>query len=767
VTIARRPAWRALLCALLCTAFLAALATAVGAAVRTPASTVKAGTVKAGTAKAGTVKAGTPKASATASTSGAAPVRHVVIVGISGLRWAQVTPANAPALWHLAQEGSVGDLVDYAQQPLACPADGWLTLNSGARAAAPVPCGAEPAVVPDGKGARIPQMPGIVAGNRQFDESPDWGLLGGFGGCATAVGPGAALALATAAGAVPAYLPAPSAVTAAVLARCPLTVIDLGTSTSPQRSLAPPLDATLGHISAELPPDTRLLVTAPGGTPGGRPHLELTVVTGPGYTGGLLHSTSTRQPGIVTLTDLTTTVTGWLGRPTPSYAVGARITSGARGSLAGVVGGLVGRDAAEQVWIGTHVWFFVVYALADVVLLGLPALLWRGPDERPRRRRARWWRVAGTFAAAVPAGTFLANLVPWWSFARPAVWLYATAVVAALIVGGLTLAVTRQSDRGSAGRWPRPVCLTGGVGTFGIICLFTLTVLGVDVMTGSRLQLEVPFGLSLTTSGRYYGIGNAALGVYCVSALGAAAWAGGLLGERWAAADRLGNDRPGRGTAVACASAVALFAVVASGWPGFGAKVGGTIAMVPCFLVLLLALGGARVRWGRLAVPVAASGVALFAVLALASYFAPALGVSDMGAFAGNLLHGQGGALLERKVSSNVGTLTVSYLSPVVPVLVVAAGLALWRPSWFRLRSLEIIFSRRPLLRLSVWLMWLVLVFGWLADDSGVIVPATALPFAVPVIIGMCSPVSPGADQAAQYRGNAFAGPSVAGQNPR
>ncbi|MGH3167626.1 MAG: hypothetical protein ACRDN0_17270, partial [Trebonia sp.] len=194
---------------------------------------------------------------------------------------------------------------------------------------------------------------------------------------------------------------------------------------------------------------------------------------------------------------------------------------------------------------------------------------------------------------------------------------------------------------------------------------------------------------------------------------------------------------------------------------------GGTIAMVPCFAVLLLVLGNVRVRWGRLAVPVAVSGVALFAAFALASYLIPALGVSDMGVFAGNLLHGQGGALLARKVSSNVGTLTLSYLSPLVPVIAVIAGLVIWRPSWWRLPSLETVLAERPLLRTTVWLIWLVLVLGWFADDSGVIVPAAALPFAVPLVIGMCSPVPYVPHQAAQYRGSAFAGPSVAGQTPR
>ena len=41
-------------------------------------------------------------------------IQHVVVVGLSGLRWSQITPGAAPALWHMADQGSVGALVDYA-----------------------------------------------------------------------------------------------------------------------------------------------------------------------------------------------------------------------------------------------------------------------------------------------------------------------------------------------------------------------------------------------------------------------------------------------------------------------------------------------------------------------------------------------------------------------------------------------------------------------------------------------------------------------------
>jgi hypothetical protein len=142
--------------------------------------------------------------------------------------------------------------------------------------------------------------------------------------------------------------------------------------------------------------------------------------------------------------------------------------------------------------------------------------------------------------AALPSG---ATLVPWWRLAHPATWLYGTAVALALVIALATLAATRRGDP---------------LAPFGALCLLTLAVLGLDVMTGSRLQLDTPFGLSMIQSGRYYGIGNAALGSYGVTAL-------------------------------------------------FGAKVGRTIALV--------------------------------AIFALISYFAPVTGKSHLAAFAGDVLH--------------------------------------------------------------------------------------------------------------------------------
>jgi hypothetical protein len=58
--------------------------------------------------------------------------------------------------------------------------------------------------------------------------------------------------------------------------------------------------------------------------------------------------------------------------------------------------------------------------------------------------------------------------------------------------------------------------------------------------------------------------------------------------------------------------------------------------------------------------------------------------------------------------------------------------------------------------------LWLLPVLGWLADDSGVIVPAAALPLALPLGIAIAAAVAY-PDHQARYVGTTVAGPSVAG----
>jgi hypothetical protein len=684
-----------------------------------------------------------------AKAGGAAAPHPVVLVGIPGLRWSDVSASATPALWRLAGAGSVGSLVVHTISTVTCPGDGWLTLNTGTRATLrhvrEGQCPALPAVTrarsarPASAGgpapAYIPQMAYLEAYNQQFHYSPDWGLLAsaaGPGGCSTAIGPGAALALASARGQVAGYLPSAAAATRATFARCPLTVVDLGAlGASPGRARAVRADdGELGRISADLPAGAILVIVAPGDDLS--PHLRLIVVDGPGYADGLLHTASTRQPGLIQLTDVTASVLRWRGRPVPSQALGSPLTSGPRPGLAAEVRALNAQDTAAQVYKATFGWFFAIFAVGEAAVFGLIALLLRGRGEERRRRRRAACRVAGVVAGSVPAGTFLASLVSWWALPHPAVLLYGLAGAWTVIIAAVAL----------AGPWRRDP-----YGPPGVIGAITVLVVGIDVMTGSRLELSTPFGLNVLWGGRFYGEDNNTVGIYAAAAVFCAVWLAVLLlrGARAdrasadpAGADPAGADRHDRGKAVLAVAVVSLFAVVASGWPGFGAKVGGTIAMVPSLLVLISAVAGVRITWRR-AVVIAVSGVIVIAVFALVNYFVPITGHSDVGNFAGQAIHGQGGGTLQRKISTNLSSLTTTPYSVIIPIAVVALGVLLLRPRWFAAGSL--IEARRtvPLLSVTLAAIWVMAVLGWFAEDSGVAVPGSMLPFVLPLTIAIVS----------------------------
>jgi hypothetical protein len=442
------------------------------------------------------------------------------------------------------------------------------------------------------------------------------------------------------------------------------------------------------------------------------------VVSGPGYRAGLLTSASTRQPGIVAITDLTPSIFDWRSTPIPKPVApavpltGATLTAGSRGSLAAVVKTMIGQDTANQVYRSIVGWFFLYYGVAEGVLFALIGLALRGEEVARSRRRVAAYSAAATFTAAVPAGTYLAGLVPWSQLPHPAVVLYGLGFAWAAVIGAAAL----------AGPWRRDP-----FGPPGFVAAVTLAVIAIDVMTGSRLQLGAPFGLSLLEAGRFYGVGNNALGVYAAAGILAATWAAAVVLRRTAGSRRL---------AAAAAGGVALVTVIASGWPGFGAKVGGTIAMVPAFLLLLAVVAGVRITVRR-ALLIGISGLVLVTAFAAVDYLVPAIGASHLGAFVGSLLHGQAGGTLQRKISSNLKSLTTTWFTPVVPVVAVVTGLMLAWPARLRLRTFVAACSRAPLLRTSLFATWLAVVLSWLVDDSGVSTAAAALPIALPLAIAL------------------------------
>src|SRR5690242_1751134 len=143
--------------------------------------------------------AGGPAAAATPAA--AAPAGPVVLLGTSGLRWDDID--DNPALSALLEDAT-GQLAVRSVRATTCPADGWLAISAGRRAAdtgTEGSCRALSLPVPTAGGAAtVPRWRDYVsaAAGESFQAEP--GLLGETlaeaDRTAVAVGPGAAIALA-------------------------------------------------------------------------------------------------------------------------------------------------------------------------------------------------------------------------------------------------------------------------------------------------------------------------------------------------------------------------------------------------------------------------------------------------------------------------------------------------------------------------------------------------------------------------------------------
>jgi hypothetical protein len=655
------------------------------------------------------------------------PPGPVLFLGIPGLRWSDVSAADTPALYELLDRGSVASLSVRTVLRLTCPADGWLTIGAGARALVPreTSAGCPPIEVtaePDQGGAAVvPNYAAIAPANEPYSYDPVLGLLASQirngGGCAIAVGPGAALALADASGRVEPYQPDIEVVDQAALTHCPLTMVDLGAL--PADDLRPAAvrdaDRAVAALISELPAGATVIVGGIADS-GPDPHLGALLISGPDYPRGWLTATSTRQDGLVQLTDLTPTLLHLLGLPKPAEAVGAviRSTGGRPADPAAALDRLREADQAAQVISTSGGWIFgaleggqyLLYLLIGAIALS------RARSGRRWQPQVRGLGLLALFFGAVPAAGYLVNLLPWRHADRPAgsllLWLGAVAF-------GLTALA-------AAGPWRRQP-----LGPPAVLAAITFGVLGVDAIVGSNLQVSSLFGLSPLVAGRFYGFGNVAFAVFAMAALFTATVAASYL------------IKAGR-TAVAglAVAGIGLVATAIDGWQAWGADFGGVLAIVPGFALLGLAVMQVRLTPVR-ALGIAAGTVVAVAVLATLDWLRPADQRSHLGRFVQQLIDGEAGDVVVRKADAMLHSLTRGPEGVLVPIAMILVGVAVSRPDRFRLAWLSGLYRRAPVLQAGLVAMVVTAVLAALVNDSGAQVPAVCLAAAVPWVLAACA----------------------------
>ncbi|SDU29344.1 hypothetical protein SAMN04488563_0954 [Jiangella alkaliphila] len=684
------------------------------------------------------------------------PQQRVVLLGIPGLSWPDITAEGMPTLYGLAGSEAAGSLTVRTVSDRTCVVDGWLTLSSGRRSTDLYDSDGdgdgdrfcrqppEPTSAPDGPGVVVPGWELLQEQQDDNSYNAEIGLLGDrlaeAGVCATAIGPGAAMALADSTGRVPAYHQYSGDLGGGLLSQCPVTVVDLGGLPNPaprgsddvavqaaldaRRATAATVDQQVRRVIDQLPPDTALLIAGladSAATPVPLPDesspippagLRAALALGPIADGGTfgpqwLTSSSTLWPGLVQLTDLAPTLLAYAGIDEPARDIVGRPWRAAGphpGSSAATVSELMGVDQAADIYRDQSGPFFqILGGLLVVVCAAALLALRRGVWFRPAVLRVV--QVVAVMVAAAPVASYLANITRWWRYDQPNTVLWIS-----IVVGTVALTIVAL-----AGPWRRRV-----YGPPGVVAGVTATVLAVDVASGSSLQQSSLLGLSPLVAGRFYGFGNIPFAIFVVASLVAAAALGQWL---------LDTGRSRRFAAGAVA-AVGMIAVVIDGAPQAGADVGGILAAIPGFAVLVLGTYGARITIARLALA-AAGATVLFGLFAFLDWLRPAGSRTHFGSFFADVLSGDALTVILRKGEASLGTLE---RWPIYGWLVPAAFLLIL---WLTRPDGETAVSRTvqqwSLFRYLVWAALLTGAAGFAANDSGIIVPALLLTVGVPL----------------------------------
>ena len=656
-----------------------------------------------------------------------------VLIGTGGIIWSDVDREATPRLWELLRDGSGAALTVRSVNTSTCPVDAWLGVSAGERAAAPAldgnprraswePC-PEPGAVVDG---RVSGWADYVeaAGALRFNST--LGTLGDAaaeqGVCVSAVGPGAALGAARGDGSVERAVPFDPAALPDALTSCPITLVDVGSlpqslTEQARADALTELDARIGVVLDAAPAGANVIVASMADD-GPQSRLRMVVATGPGFGAGVLLSPSTRQPGLVVNNDLTTSLLGLTGLEVPRGINGGVLTSEAAPVNSEELAeerwqDLVDYDLASFKIRSLVPTFFQAFVYGQLVIYLLVLLVWKGKLGSPETL-GRWLgfaRVVAVSAAAVPAATFLANIIPWWRTGWPLL-----AIVVAVTAWTAIIAVFAL-----LGPWG-----SSGLGPVAVVSAVTVLVLGIDVMTGSRLQLSSLMGLQPAIGGRYFGMGNVPFALFITSAiLLATVVADGFL-------------RRGRRRAAAWAAGLILTAaLIVNGAPMWGADAGGPLSLPPAIAFFVLTILGVQVTWRRWLALFAGTAV-IFLGVAFLDSLRPVESQSHLGRFIGSITDGGALDIVLRKAEQNWNVLTGNYtLTMLVPFALAFVIYVLARETSWGSRALQRSFDRYPALRPGLLTLLVALTIGFFVNDSGVAIPAVGATIAVPLLIAI------------------------------
>ncbi len=473
-------------------------------------------------------------------------------------------------------------------------------------------------------------------------------------------------------------------------------------------------DALFGSLLDEIDRSTTTVILATPAAPRSAESLGVFgMATGDG--GGLAQSGTTRRAGYVTLADLAPTVLRTFDVDIPKDMTGTiiakvdsiEVDEDRFVMFADATERAVFRDRATGP-------ISVVFVIVQILAYGLAAVA--------VSRRRHWVRPVSFLALVVlatPTVGFMAGALEirdadlgTYGFA-----IFGSAITMAALAEGLAVLVAR--------RWPRTRALLAPLAL--VACNWLLLV--VDITTGGRLQIDTVFGYSPIVAGRFAGFGNLAFALIAVGAVVVAC--GGWATYRLTRGAADGNTRL-QGPAAIVIGLFLAVTVIVDGAPAWGSDVGGVLATVPAFIVLVLVARGVRIDLRRGAI-IGAITVVVLGVFAGIDLARAEEDRTHLGRLVARVFDSDGGGLVEviqRKLNTNINILTSSIWTLTIPF---ALGLMVFLARRDRgfLRDLqEEVPGIKPMLAGGL----LVAVLGFALNDSGVAVPAMMFAVLLPYL---------------------------------
>jgi hypothetical protein len=273
------------------------------------------------------------------------------------------------------------------------------------------------------------------------------------------------------------------------------------------------------------------------------------------------------------------------------------------------------------------------------------------------------------------------------------------------------------------------VCLKGpwsssSLGPLAAMCAVTAGVIGIDLLTGSRLQISSIFGLQPLVGGRFYGMGNVAFALYAAAVLLLCAALAHALMRR--GAPRL---------AVCAVVLVGGCALAVDVLPAWGADFGGPIALVPALGFLLMGVMGWRTSVRNVSLVLLAAGLVVGLVCYL-DWRRPVAERSHPGRFLQTVIDGGAWDVVSRKLWANVDlAVAMPALLVVVIALMVVVVTVVLRPGILGTEPLRRLLEEAPIMRRGLLSVIVMAVIGFLTNDSGAAIPPVAAIFTVPLVV--------------------------------